>query len=773
MFILILLWWSVLPSPLFKVPYSTVVLDRHGEIMGMTVAEDEQLRVAGRGLLSGKYVAAMLCFEDKRFLAHAGVDPFAVARALWLNVRNGSVVSGGSTLTMQVIRLSRGNPPRTISEKIEEMLLAMRLEQSSTKWEILNMYVDHAPFGGNIVGVQAAAIKYFNRQPDELSWAEAALLAVLPNAPALMYPGKNMPVLKAKRDKLLRELRGRGYFDENDLTVAIAEPLPDQVYNPECIAPHLLTKAYLQRKGEISPTFIDPVLQTQVNEIVRRHIDILKHNHIYNAAVLVAHIPTGEVRAYVGNGPNVRDGSGNQVDVITSNRSSGSILKPALYALMQQAGYLLPKTIVSDVPSRFGGYVPSNFNREFQGVVPADKALSTSLNIPFVRLLREYGVEHFYDDLKKMGITTLNRRADVYGLSLILGGAECRLWDLCNMYGGMASILRHYNENDGASFNHEFRRLRVWGDEQVDSVEIKQNVVGAAAVWLTLKALQDVERPDLESGWKNFASSMNLCWKTGTSFGFRDAWAVGVNPEYVIGVWVGNANGEGRPGLIGVRAAAPILFEVASLLRTDASFYMPREEMTEILVCRKSGYRASDICPEVDTLSCARAGEKTAICSYHRLVNLDLTEKYRVDSECESVNRMKIEPWFVLSPVQEWYYSRTHSDYKKMPPYRADCRRGQDDVMEMIYPQRGLRVFIPKDLGGVVRGVVFEMAHREPSILVYWHIDDQFMGITRYHHQLEVTVAPGKHTLYLVDVEGNTLRQTFHVVDGNTAVVGE
>ena len=381
---LVIGWWYFLPTPLFTVPYSTVILDGKGEIMGMTVASDGQYRVSGRGRLSMKYMVALMCFEDKRFLTHPGVDPLAVGRALWLNVRSGSVVSGGSTLTMQVIRLSRGNPPRTIPEKILEMLLAIRLEQSFTKWEILNMYVDHAPFGGNIVGIQAASLKYFNRQPDELSWAEAALLAVLPNAPALMYPGKNMPGLKGKRDALLRVLYEQGYFDQGDLEMAMAEPLPGQVYSPECIAPHLLARAYGQCRGEISQTFIDSRLQEQVNGIVRRHVDVLKHNHIYNAAVLVAHIPTGQVRAYVGNGPKVRDDGGNQVDIIMSNRSSGSILKPALYALMQQSGYILPGTIVSDVPSRFGGYVPSNFNKDFQGIVPADKALSMSLNIPFV-----------------------------------------------------------------------------------------------------------------------------------------------------------------------------------------------------------------------------------------------------------------------------------------------------------------------------------------------------------------------------------------------------
>ena len=338
----------------------------------------------------------------------------------------------------------------------------------------------------------------------------------------------------------------------------------------------------------------------------------------------------------------------------------------------------------------------------------------------------------------------------------------------------MSAVLNHYNDRDGQYFDGEYSRLKVWEeysgaegqDEEEKNISADRSVLKASAIWQTMKALEEVERPEMESGWKNFVSAMNLAWKTGTSFGFRDAWAVGVNPEYVIGVWVGNADGEGRPGLIGVRAAAPILFEVASLVRTDARFYMPKEELSAIAVCRKSGYRASSICPETDTVYVARAGEKTEVCPYHRLVNLDRTGKYRVDSECESVSRMKIEPWFVLSPVQEWYYARTHSDYKKLPPYRADCQRGQDDVMEMIYPQRGLRVFIPKDLGGVVRGVVFEMAHREPSTLVYWHIDDQFLGTTRYHHQLEVNVAPGRHTLYLVDAKGNSLRQSFVVVDG-------
>ena len=764
--VLLVVWWRVLPFPLFDVEYSTVVTDRKGEILGMTVAEDGQYRVKGRNRLSAKYVAAVLCFEDKRFLAHHGVDWVAMARAMWQNVSRGEVVSGGSTLSMQVIRLARGNPPRTVGEKMREMVSAMRLELRCSKWEILNLYATHAPFGGNIVGIEAASLKYFGRGPTSLSWAEAALLAVLPNAPALMYPGRNNDNLKTKRDCLLRDLAASGYLDSEDLQLALAEPLPERMWRTDCVAPHLLARAFLERRGEVSQSFVDVRLQANVNAIVRRHVEILRHNHIYNAAVLVAHVPSGEVRAYVGNAPAVPGGDGEHVDVITAPRSSGSILKPALYALMQQEGYILPESIVSDIPSRFGEYAPLNFSKDFQGVVPADRALAQSLNVPFVRMLRDYGVEHFYDGLKRMGVSTLQYPAGHYGLSLILGGAECTLWDLCNLYGGMVSTLRHYNMSDGLYFNHEYGRLRLWEGERKDSVVVGRGIVGAGAVWLTLDALRDVERPSLESGWKNFVSSIDLSWKTGTSFGYRDAWAVGVNAEYVIGVWVGNADGEGRPGLVGVRAAAPILFEVASLLRTDEQFECPQEDLADVVVCRKSGYRASKICPETDTIKTAIAGQRTPLCPYHRLVNLDSTGRWQVDSEHESVHSMRIVPWFVLSPVQEWYYARSHADYRKLPPFRPDCRIVRTDVMEMIYPQRNTRVFIPRDFNGVVKGVLFEMAHREPECAVYWYVDERFVGTTRYQHQMEINVEPGNHWLYLVDEEGNSLRQRFVVVDG-------
>lgn len=763
--ILLVIWWWMLSDPLFRMPYSTVLKDRKGAIIGMTVAADGQFRFPAVEALPPKYVMALTTFEDKRFLMHRGVDWLALGRAMMRNVKAEKVISGGSTISMQVIRLSRNNPPRTYWEKFREILLALRLEQTYSKYDILHVYAAHAPFGGNIVGFRAACLKYFDRDPGELSWAEAALLAVLPNAPSL----KNNQVLKKKRDQLLLVLYERGMMAHEDYCLAVAEPLPGKVYITENIAPHLLAQASLLKKGQVCRSTIDSRLQKQVNEVVARHSAMLSHNLIFNAAVLVAHIPTGEIRAYVGNSPEREGSRGNDVNIITSVRSSGSILKPALYALMQQNGFILPQTLLSDIPSRFGSYAPSNFNHDFQGVAPADKALAKSLNIPFVRLLKDYNYGRFYSDLKKLGINSLNRPADDYGLSLILGGAETSLWDLCNMYGGMAAVLWHYGDCDGQYFAGEYDRLRVWDQERKplsEEMKIKSGdaPLSAAAVWLTLNALKDVERPDMESGWKNFVSNINLSWKTGTSFGFRDAWAVGVNADWVIGVWIGNADGEGRPGLVGVRAAAPVLFEVAGLLPVREHFYEPVEELKEVIVCKQSGYRASQVCNETDTIRVCDAGSRTGLCPYHRLVNLDATGVWRVNSDCEPVANIRVTPWFILTPVQEWYYVRTHSDYRRLPPFRIDCRPLYADIMEMIYPQKGTHVLIPRDFDGKPGRVVFEVAHRIPSTEIFWHVDNAYMGSTRNVHQLELNVEAGVHILTLVDADGNTLRQTFRIV---------
>lgn len=755
-------WWFILPSPLFQTPYSTILLDREEKILGLSVATDHQFRFPENAILPPKYIAALITFEDKRFFAHKGVDLTALLRAFRQNFSANKVISGGSTLSMQVIRIARNNPPRTYLEKIWEIILSYRLEQQYNKYQILQMYAMHAPFGGNLIGLRAASEKYFSRPPEQLSWAEAAFLAVLPNAPSL----KNQHMLKKKRDGLLKKLHEQNWMDKEDYILAIAEPLPEKISATENIVPHLMTEAVLCKNGQVCHSTIDSHLQKQVNDIITRHSHLLSQNYIYNLAVLVAHIPSGEVRAYTGNSPALPGSRGNDVNIIKSVRSSGSILKPALFALMQQEGYILPSSLIPDIPSRFGQYAPSNFNKNFQGATPADQALAMSLNIPFVRMLKDYSYPRFYDDLKHLGIHSLNRPAEDYGLSLILGGAETSLWDLCNMYAGMVSVLKHYNEQDGQYFDNEYERLKVWKDKEkavMKPIRPEEAPLSAASIWITLKALQNVERPELESGWKNFAASMNLSWKTGTSFGFRDAWAIGVNADWVIGVWAGNADGEGRPGLVGVRAAAPILFEIAGLLPSTGKWDEPTDELEEIIVCHQSGFRASSLCDQKDTIKACRNGKRTELCPFHRLIHLDPSEKWRVNSDCEPTFNMHTRSWFVLPPVQEWYYARSHASYRRLPPLRKDCST-PEDIMEMIYPPKGARVFIPRDFGGQKSRVIFELAHRIPATEVYWHIDNQYIGMTRHIHQMELNLSEGKHQLTLVDANGNNLQRIFYVV---------
>ena len=324
--ILYLFWWSILPVPLFQDPYATVLFDREGQVMGMKVADDGQMRFEEVQDLPPRYVISVLVFEDRYFLAHQGVNWWALCRALVQNIQAGHVVSGGSTLSMQVVRLALGNPPCTVPEKIREIFLTLRMEQSYSKKQILEMYASHAPFGGNVVGIRAAALKYLNRRPEQLSWAEAALLAVLPNAPALLYPGKNNTLLKQKRDGLLAKLYREGVMSEDSYHLALAEPLPEKKFDIPTVAPHLLAKAYREKKGKVCPTYIDGRLQKKINEIVERHTALLSQNYIYNMAVLVAHVPTGEVRAYGGNSAPRKGSRGNDVDIVQAVRSSGSIL---------------------------------------------------------------------------------------------------------------------------------------------------------------------------------------------------------------------------------------------------------------------------------------------------------------------------------------------------------------------------------------------------------------------------------------------------------------
>ncbi|MFV0376933.1 MAG: penicillin-binding protein 1C [Mangrovibacterium sp.] len=760
-----LFWWLSLPKPLFSDPTSTVIESRRSELLGAHIALDGQWRFPEVEAVPEKFKNCMLAFEDRYFYYHPGFNPVSLVRASIQNIRKGRVVSGGSTITMQLMRLSRKGKERNVWQKLVELSLAVRAELSYSKEEILKLYVSHAPYGGNVVGLDAAAWRYFGRHPEDLSWAESAMLAVLPNAPSLIYPGKQNELLLEKRNRLLDLLFREGKLDKTSLDLAKLEPLPHQVYAIPQIAPHLLTRVLDEHPGERIRTTLDRSLQLNVNQLVRQHLVNLKANHIHNAAVLVMNVEQGEVLAYVGNSPERGKGQhGEQVDVIAAPRSSGSILKPLLYAAMQDDGSILPNTLEADIPTQIGGFSPQNFNLQFEGAVPASMALSKSLNIPAVRMLRKFGVERFYSLLQKMQFSTLGKPADHYGLSLILGGAEVNLWDLAGAYSSLARMLVHYETHDGVVFKDDFRKPAYQKTEYSDD-EIVDKPVSPGAAWLTFEALLKVNRPDDESGWESFSSSRQVAWKTGTSFGFRDGWAIGTDHDYLVAVWCGNADGEGRPGLTGTSAAAPLMFDVFNLLPVSKWFRQPVDEMVQIPICRESGQRPGTYCEHTDTVWVMPTGLNSDACPYHRLVHLNPSEQYQVTEKCCPVTEMQHRKWFALPPVMEWYYKKRNAFYRPLPPFMPGCSAKTQSVIEMIYPRENDQVFVPVPLDGSPGQVILEAAHADANAALFWHLDDIYLGQTQGTHQMAVSPGPGKHLLSLIDEQGNSFYKTITCVD--------
>ena len=754
----------LIPFTSFDAGYSTVLLDINKELLSARIASDGQWRFPPADNIPQKYEQALLTYEDKRFYYHIGLDPLAIGRALISNIKSGKVISGASTITMQVIRLSRPGRSRTIFEKMLEALLAVHLELRFSKKEILSLYASHAPFGGNVVGLEAASWRYFGCDPGRLTWAESAMLAVLPNSPALIHPGRNRQKLLQKRNLLLAKMYKKGLFDSLTGDLAIAENLPPEPHAMPMHAPHLLDRIKNESGDDkISRyvTTIDKNLQIKVNQIIERHHNINRGNNIQNAAALIINVHNGNVFAYLGNLNNFEAGdNGNYVDIITAPRSTGSILKPILYAGMLQSGEILPEQLVPDIPTRMGGFAPQNYSRKYQGAVPAWQALARSLNVPAVRMLQKYGLDRFYNLLQSLGVTTLFRKADDYGLSLILGGAEGSLWDITSIYARMAfQAQAGYGINKGDKFKLDY--LNDNTDEDINNSLMYP--LDAGTIWLVFEAMLEVTRPGSENPWRNFSSSRKIAWKTGTSYGHRDAWAIGITPHYAVGVWAGNADGEGRPGLTGLKVAAPILFDIFNVLEKSHWFITPEMDLEEVVVCARSGYRKGVNCTHFKTIRNTRSNN-TKVCPYCTIVHVDKNMQWQVSGNCENIDNILNISWFVLPPAIEWYYMQHHSDYRPLPPFRAGCFEERNLPLALIYPQNNSKIFVPVELDGEIGRTVFKATHRDPAMKLYWHLDSEFIGDTEDIHQIAVAPQPGEHLLTVVDEAGNYLERKFEII---------
>ncbi len=764
-FILVLL--APLPSPLFDVPYATTLRSGDGTLLSASIAKDQQWRFPVSDSIPHKFEIALLLFEDEYFHYHPGINPISIFRAIKQNIQSGSVVSGGSTLSMQTVRMALGNRERTYGQKIIEIFSALKLELFYKKSSILKQYANHAPFGGNIVGINAAAWRYFGRSPYQLSWAETAALAILPNNPSSIFPGKNQELFLEKRNRLLTKIHERGYIDQDELFLAKEEPLPQDIKPIPNQAYHLLHRSINEgHEGTEVNSTLDKRLQIMASKTVNEYSKQLSYNQIHNASAVIIEIKSGNALAYVGNSNSSGD-HGQHVDVITARRSPGSLLKPFLYGLALDEGLITPYQLLPDIPIFYKGFAPKNFDKEYRGAVPANEALTSSLNVPFVHLLIDYGYEKFHQKMWDIGFKSFDRPANHYGLSIILGGAESTLWELTSVYASLSRAYSNYS-------TRPFRSGYSSGDYHLNRYIAKPNKtielssdgqIQAPSIYYTLQAMQQLNRPYEEAGWEQFASSRQIAWKTGTSYGFRDGWAIGMNNDYLIGIWVGNADGEGRPGLTGVMAAAPLMFQLFDLVEGESDLGEPFGANQEI--CERSGMLAGKNCPERILQPLPEYMLKNQSCTYHSIIHLDKAGKHRVNSSCYPISDVKNVPWFVLPPVQSWYFRKYHSNYPKMPAFLPSCIQSEEksSSFDLIYPSQYTKVKIPLEQDGNKGYAIFEAAHQNKNTAIFWHLDNEYLGFTKEIHQKGIQTTTGTHTLTLVDESGNELVRKFEVID--------
>jgi penicillin-binding protein 1C len=750
-----------LPEGLLDPPLAKAAYSRNGELLDVRISSDEQWRFAAPEVLPEKYIASVIEFEDRGFYRHPGFNPLSIMRAIKDNYMAGRVVSGASTITMQLSRMALKHPHRSYWNKFAEICLAIKIELRLSKSEILRLYATHASMGRNIVGLQAASWHYFGRAPDELSWAEAALLAVLPNRPSMLYLEKNRKALQERRDELLGLLLQDKKISERDYQLARMEPLPKSQGAWPSQLPHLLDRL-LREQPKVSEfhTTIDPLLQRSLNQVLENHSRTLAEEGVRNLALVVIDHSTLQTVGYIGNFTN--DPSSAHVDIASRPRSTASAIKPLLYGLMLDSSDLVPSELIPDVPTTIGNFTPENHDHIYHGAVPAAQMLAQSLNVPAVRMLRHYGIDRFREQLQRYGLTTIKRSADNYGLSLILGGGEANLWELTSVYARMANLVEE-NGYDGTTKAVQYLMPASKGD----APRIKFPLTPGAA-WLTLKAMVEVARPGADGNWRNYENSQVIAWKTGTSYGLRDAWAIGSNGRYTVGVWAGNADGASAASLGGAHSAGPVLMDVFSLLGTSAWLRAPDGELKTLTVCQDDGFVAAKGCKTMD-IQVPSNSHYAKVTPYHQRIFLSKNGLYRVHGGCESVSNMEAADWFVLPPTQEYFWKRDHADYRRLPRWRKDCiatlRQYTDELpFDLIYPNTENVIYLPLDTDGRQSSAIFRAVHRDTDAILYWHLDGGFMGETTTFHEKMIRANPGAHTLVLVDKNGQRLERKFTIV---------
>jgi len=594
--------------------YSKSIYDKDGNMLrSFTNEKDSWLMPVELDEINPDFIKATLAIEDKRFFKHPGIDISAVARAIKLNITNKRVISGASTVSMQVIRMLRKRD-RTIFNKVIEAVHAIHLESLFTKEETLKLYFEIAPYGGNIHGVKAASLKYFQKDPKDLSLSECALLAGLPQSPTYLRPDRYSKRAETRRNKVLSSMLKNGYIDgsqyENevhDSVIADNYPFPFEAAHFARFVKNKFNKSKLV-------TTLDSNIQHFAQLSLEEKIDELKPYGVTNGAIVVIENKTGAVRALVGSVDFFSEENSGQINGALSRRCPGSTLKPFTYALGIEKGFYTPRMMLSDVPVQYSGYTPLDYDKKYRGLVTVEEALVDSLNIPAVEVLNKVGYRNLYFFLESLGISTLDKAPEHYGLSLTLGSCEVRLLELVNAYAALARL-------------GIYMPVKYLEDSNPKTLE---RVLSEASSYLIADILSDTERLKAIGIYRNDNIHPKVAWKTGTSYDHKDAWTISYNPEYTVGVWLGNFSGKSSNVLVGVETAAPVAIRIFDWLYANktAPWYEMPNTIGERYVCALSGEPASENCEhQVKDLYIKRFSAMRK-CRLHN--NIDVEAKARV-----------------------------------------------------------------------------------------------------------------------------------------------
>jgi len=738
--------------------------DHQGQLLNMIISKDGFFRMQiNLEDISPLFIKSLLLYEDKYFFQHFGVNPLAIVRAAKQNISSSKIVSGGSTITMQLSRMLQ-RQKRSYWVKLVEIFRALQLEIRMSKKQILAHYITIAPYGGNIEGVEAAATLYFGKSARHLSVAECALLVALPKSPNRYRPDRFPQRAKQQRNKVLKLMHQNNLITAGQYQRALAVPVNVKRRKVKTLMAHAAWRYRLAHPKHYEvKTSIDENLQRRAKRLLKSHIDRVKKYNISNGAVVIIDNATREVRALVGSTNFFSKLNLGANDGTYSPRSPGSTLKPFIYALAMHKGLIAQKTMLYDVPTSFHGYSPINFSRSYRGLVSVQRSLADSLNVVAVELTRQVGLKEFHQLLKKGGISTLDKSPDYYGLPLVLGGVEVRLIELTNLYSSLA--------NGGI-----YQPYKLFLTNQTNT-HVKKRILSKEASWLTTHILTDVQRPDFPSSWQFSKNRPTIAWKTGTSYGHRDAWSIGFTPKYTIGVWVGNFNNSPSRGLIGGKAAAPLLFDLFQSIGKNQNqhwFVKPkRVQLRE--VCAISGRRPSRFCPRVKTEYYIKSHHVKS--HYFKPETTHHHERFcqihqPIFSKTDTATKTSYQVYEIWPPKVARFLHLHGVPVANAPKYQLDNMAGEKYYRpEIVSPTKGAIYYQRFDkLKPSQHGIRLAVAVTNRIKKVHWYLNNTLIASGLPYEDHIINPKPGKYTLTVVDDTGGKASMILRVEEFKTRV---